>query len=63
MIEIVVLMPRAVDNDQFVLTVVEDLVRGGQPPTVTNIADRIVPKGRDSVILELFSRLFFAVTL
>ena len=41
-------MPGAIDNDDLVLRVVEDVIRGGNPPTVTSIIERTVPKGRNN---------------
>ena len=46
-----------VDNDELVLSVVEDVIRGGHSPTVTSIANATVPKGRSSSVLESLQSL------
>ena len=50
-------MPGAVDNDELVLSVVEDVIREGDPPTVRSITERTVPKGRNSSVLEALESL------
>ena len=51
------IMPGAVENDELVLRVVEDVIRAGNPPTFTTIIEHTVPKGRNSSILESLQSL------